>query len=1120
MGKWSLFIVCMVLPFQTVAQESLHHDFNVTIEPDDAFIGVEDTVHLSRKLAGQNEITFLLHGALALNSVSGDGQARRYTIAKEGMTMQGVPWKQYTVALQGPTEKLTVHYEGRLGHAIERSVEESARNFSGTPGLIDSEGVFLANSTLWYPRVGEELVSFSLNVTLPAEWDAVSHGERTLHTTENERRIVRWNESNPQDDLYLVAGRYHEYSQAAGAAQAMVFLRQPDTALAQKYLDTTAQYLTMYGKLLGPYPYAKFALVENFWDTGYGMPSFTLLGPRVIRFPFILHSSYPHEILHNWWGNGVFVDYETGNWAEGLTAYLADHLVKEQRGQAANERRSVLQKYADYVSEGRDFPLTEFRSRHSSATEAVGYGKTLMVFHMLRHQLGDEVFVRGLRRFYRDYGFKRATFADLEQTFSQVADTDLVSFFNQWVARTGAPALRVSDATATASQGGFRLRARLEQIQNGKAYALQVPIAVHLEGQRDAFQTVVTMNEKTAEVVLEVPARPVRLDIDPEFDLFRRVDSAEIPSALSQGFGGEEVLVLLPKDADDNVKRELERLGRSWQASQAGQWEIKFDDEVKALPADRTVWLLGWTNRFRDVVQNALTGQPIEVSADRVTMEGRHFTPDNFSVVLTARNPSNATQTLVWLAADQTAAMPGLGRKLPHYRKYSYLAFEGNEPTNVAKGQWPVITSPMTVAVTQADGSEPSVTVAGLAPRQALAQLPPVFSEARMMKDIEVLAGETMAGRGLGSAELDDAAQYIAEVFRSAGLHPGGDGGESFYQTWSEDMGEPVGTVKLRNVVGVLPGSNPAYSGQSLVIGAHYDHLGLGWPDVRAGDEGKIHYGADDNASGVAVILELVRLLGRNWQPERSVVFVAFTGEEANRTGSLHYVNNGRQYPIDKVFAMINLDTVGRLGSHDLTVFGIGSAREWVHIFRGAGFVTGIGVKPVSNDAGFSDQKSFLEKGIPAVQLFGSVHTDFHRPSDTIDKIDGAGLVKTASILKEAAEYLAARAEPLTATLTSSQRSASTQRRPGSGRRVSIGTVPDFSYNGDGVRLTGVVAGSPAESAGLKEGDVLVRLDNDALEDLTGYAKMLRAMKPGDRVSLTYRRDGKEHTAQIEVVAR
>lgn len=144
----------------------------------------------------------------------------------------------------------------------------------------------------------------------------------------------------------------------------------------------------MYSELIGQYPYKKFAMVENFWETGYGMPSFTLLGPTVIRLPFILNSSYPHEILHNWWGNSVFVDYSKGNWCEGLTVYLADYLIKERQGKAKEYRMASLQKYSDYVKKAKDFPLTKFRSRHSSASEAVGYGKSMMFFSYAAPKIG------------------------------------------------------------------------------------------------------------------------------------------------------------------------------------------------------------------------------------------------------------------------------------------------------------------------------------------------------------------------------------------------------------------------------------------------------------------------------------------------------------------------------------------------------------------------------------------------------------------------------------------------------------------------------------------------------------------------------------------------------------
>ena len=210
-----------------------------------------------------------------------------------------------------------------------------------------------------------------------AGWDAVSQGVRVLHNKDEQRTTVRWESPEPQEEIFLVAAKFVEYSKSAGDVSAMVFLRTPDQALAAQYLDATVRYLEMYGKLIGPYPYKKFALIENFYESGFGMPSFTLLGPKVIRLPFIINSSYPHEILHSWWGNSVFPDYEKGNWSEGLTAYLSDHLLKEQQGEGAEYRQTALQKYTDYVSEEKDFPLTAFRSRHSSSSEAIGYGKSL-----------------------------------------------------------------------------------------------------------------------------------------------------------------------------------------------------------------------------------------------------------------------------------------------------------------------------------------------------------------------------------------------------------------------------------------------------------------------------------------------------------------------------------------------------------------------------------------------------------------------------------------------------------------------------------------------------------------------------------------------------------------------
>ncbi len=216
---------------------------------------------------------------------------------------------------------------------------------------------------------------------------------------------------------------------------------------------------------------------------------------------------------------------------------------------------------------------------------------------------------------------------------------------------------------------------------------------------------------------------------------------------------------------------------------------------------------------------------------------------------------------------------------------------------------------------------------------------------------------------------------------------------------------------------------------------------------------------------------------------------------------------------------MLNLDTVGRLENNPVTVFGTGTARELVHIFRGASFVTGIPVNAVQDDFGSSDQAAFIQAGIPAVQLFASAHEDYHAPGDTADKIDTAGLVKVAAILKEASEYLANRIEPLTVTLSSVPISAESTE-PKEKRKTSLGTVPDFSYQGEGVRIDNTLPGSPAQQAGLQQGDILIQLAGQPVSDLASYAAILRSLKAGEKIELKYRRDDAVVVAEVVLVER
>ncbi|MBV6449090.1 M20/M25/M40 family metallo-hydrolase [Nitrosomonas sp.] len=1105
------------------SNKTFHHRMEIQLSPDTSGITVTDQIKIpdhARNAKEPVQLEFYLHAGLAISGVQ---DATLEADANEvALKSRPIAIRHYTATVPPGRDTFTLQYGGQIHHAVQGPGQEYSRSFGSTPGVISPEGVFLASASAWYPQFGDALVSFQLDIQVPSGWDVVSQGSLLRENNGDETRHVVWEEKQPQDDIYLIAAKFQRYTQSAGAFNAMMYLRSADQPLAQKYLDATAQYIAMYNKLIGPYPYNKFALVENFWESGYGMPSFTLLGSKVIRLPFILHSSYPHEILHNYWGNGVFVDYAKGNWAEGLTAYLADHLINEQRGKGEEYRRDVLQKYADFVGKEKDFPVIRFVSRHSASSEAVGYGKTMMFFHMLRQELGDDAFTKALRRFYQQFKFQQATFADLLATFNASTGKDLTQRFEQWVHRTGAPDLVLRSAEAEPHGGGYKLTLTVEQTQAGEPYRLQVPVAVTLEGEDMATESHIIIEQQKQTFEMEFANRPVRIDLDPHFDVFRRLDSREIPSALSQGFGAEKPLLILPAREQKAVLEAYRALAANWQRTQASPLEIVTDEQLKTLPEDRTVWILGWQNRFANNVLQNLAGRDVSYRSGQLQLNHKRYPQNGHAVVLSARQSANPDKTLLWAAAGTVQAVAELANKLPHYRKYSYLVFKGDELINIDKGQWPILQSPLSQPVRQKDGyaldaaltAHPGITK----PRRALAELPPVFSESRMMADIHHLAHESYKGRELGTPELDDAATYIAKQFQQIGLLPGGDD-NSYFQTWQQDVGLPKGNITLRNVVGILPGTNPQLAGQSLVIGAHYDHLGTGWPDVRAAHQGKIHHGADDNASGIAVMLELARQIVPKWQPERTVIFAAFTGEEANLLGSKHYVRNNEQFPVGKAIAMLNLDTVGRLENNPVTVFGTGSARELVHIFRGASFVTGIPVNAVQDDFGSSDQAAFIQAGVPAIQLFASAHEDYHAPGDTADKIDTAGLVKVAAILKEATEYLANRIEPLTVTLSSAPTPAGSAE-PKEKRKTSLGTVPDFSYQGEGVRIDNTLPSSPAQQAGLQQGDILIQLAGQPVSDLSSYAAILRSLKAGEKVELKYRRDDAVMETEVLLVER
>ena len=317
------------------------------------------------------------------------------------------------------------------------------------------------------------------------------------------------------------------------------------------------------------------------------------------------------------------------------------------------------------------------------------------------------------------------------------------------------------------------------------------------------------------------------------------------------------------------------------------------------------------------------------------------------------------------------------------------------------------------------------------------------------------------------------------------------------------------------NVTGMIPGTDPKRKDQYIVIGAHYDHLGRGGGSNSRyeGKEPAIHHGADDNASGTAALIELARYFARHPQP-RSILLVAFAGEEMGLLGSGHWVKNP-PVPLDSVVAMINLDMVGRLRENKLNVQGIGTSPIWEPLLDSLANRENFRLAKGKDGYGPSDHASFYAKHIPVLFFFTGLHDDYHRPSDTWDKINYGGMARILKLVEDVVTAVALRQE----------RPAFVQVQSGSpGRaaafRVYLGTIPDYSDNPRGLRITGVRKGSPAEKGGLRGEDIIVAFGGKQVKNIYDFTYALASFNPGDTVMVEVLRGDRKLTLQVVLASR
>jgi hypothetical protein len=658
---------------------SVEHNLAVELlSAQHKLIGVD---HMNIRAGGQDTLTFLLAEKANLIEVTVNDRPRESRRQNE-LLQVSLDSGEKAIPI-----RVTIRYSGIFDDPVPLRPLNMDNPGFGVSASITEKGSFLLAGSHWYPELKGSQAVYHLKVRAPAGMIAVTAGQSLGYVAEGGKTVSTWQVNYPIEGMTLSVAPYVVREKKAGDVTAATYFLLPNQHLSAAYLDATADYLSFYSNLFGPYPFNKFAVVENFFPTGYGFPSYTLLGGSVLRLPFIIHTSLGHEIAHCWWGNGVYVNYDSGNWSEALTTYVSDYLYKEKRSdtEAKAYRQQILRNYATLVSPDNDFALNHFVSRHNPVTKTIGYDKGVMVFHMLRKLMGEKAFWQALQDIYKQRRFKQTSWKDLQQAFEQQSNRSLQAFFEQWVFQKGAPRFYLEGVNVEPSTDKWRIRGRI--VQQKPYYAFPLTLALENTGQKIVKNLNITADKATTfEMDSEKP--PKKLILDPQVNIMRRLFDTEIPPAINSLKSSPSILFLVSDTADAELANSAKLLALS-----LGLKKYKFvsaENMNQAQLRENDLVIIGHPQQ-----KTLLRNMPPQFAVDH-----RSFVLNNsiynqssdvfFGVYRHPFDNHRVAALFLPLSSDHAELV---ARKITHYGKYSYLVFQNGK--NQDKGFWQVKDSPL-----------------------------------------------------------------------------------------------------------------------------------------------------------------------------------------------------------------------------------------------------------------------------------------------------------------------------------------------------------------------------------------------------------------------------------------
>jgi aminopeptidase N len=642
-----------------------HIDLGVSLDPIERRLSATAFITTDSKT-----LAFYLARGFVLESAEVDGA----TVPTERSIIDGLQRFQIGLHSETSDQVLKLRYHGQL-LPLDISMTHDD-TLTALPAMASAQGSYLPGNSGWHPMLESEF-TYRVAVTVPAGQIPVAPGAVSEESTAEGIHHAVFSLKHPIDGIDLMVGpwKIHEREVLVGEASIRLrtYFHADSEELAESYLDAAQFFIKRYSAEIGPYPFSEFSVVSSPIPTGFGMPTLTYLGKGVLHFPFIRDISLGHEVLHNWWGNGVRVDPVRGNWAEGLTTFMADYAYREDEGTApaAQMRHGWLRDYAALPVDSEQ-PLSAFRARHRAASAAIGYGKAAMMFHALRAKLGDDAFQKGIRNFWDKYKFRSASFDNLREAFEEAGEQPLPGFFDQWLERTGAPMLDVAGARMTMEDNESALE--IEISQGTEPYSLLIPLRVFGKEEEQDFH--VELSQAVQSFHLPAQNSATVVQVDPGFEVWRKLVPVEAPPILRDLIAADQVLVTTIDLAPDNSV-----LALAHEFSEGKAKEIDADSEFDP---DTPVLIVGSKTGCTAFLERlSLSPRPEQLPAGSVEV---WIVPDpSRKIVMVAMEPET----------DTNRDMSQLGRRLRHFGRYSWVSFA--KDGTAARGNWAVNTPRITI---------------------------------------------------------------------------------------------------------------------------------------------------------------------------------------------------------------------------------------------------------------------------------------------------------------------------------------------------------------------------------------------------------------------------------------